>query len=177
MSAEGLVGTWRLLSFESHTPEDGRRYPFGWCPSGHFVFTAEGWMAATIMAAREEQAGAPRAASSDPTRLRTWLSMRGFRRLVRYVRAATRFMSFIGRYTASGDRVIVQVEVSQLPSLVGTTQELHYVIDGDHLVVTAEMAGGYQRFTCERAGEPAPGLAPEDRQREDGAHAGGAFHG
>ena len=84
--------------------------------------------------------------------VRTWLSWQGLRRLVRYVLAATRYISYSGRYTVDGDRIIVRVEVSQMPGLVGTIQERTFRLENNRLVLKAETGWAHLRFIWERAG-------------------------
>jgi hypothetical protein len=91
---------------------------------------------------------------ADPYRMRSWLSWRGARRLVRYVLAATRYISYSGRYAVEGDTVVHHIEVSQMPGLIHTSQIRTCELHGDRLVLTAHTGGAAQRLVWERVNAP-----------------------
>lgn len=111
--AARIVGTWRLRSFVI-TFEDGRtpQHPFGKKPLGLLLYTAEGWMSATLSRARR-----------DPL---------GVGRLERYTEAHESaradafdtYLAYSGRWRLEAPsegvvEVVHEVELALLPDLVG----------------------------------------------------------
>jgi hypothetical protein len=151
VARNSVVGTWRLVSYEASTVDNRRRYPFGAHPRGYLVYTPDGWMSVAVMPARRGQSAEETDAVAEPFRLRSWLSGRRLKRLARYVLSATRYISYGGRYTITGNKIIVHVEASQTPALLDKDVERIFEFQGDRLVLTAEMAGGHQRLVWEQA--------------------------
>ena len=96
MSNDRLVGAWRLLSYEKRAANGAVSYPFGRHPRGQLIYTPEGMMSLAIMPQRRGQP-ATDDTIADPHRAVSWLSWRRLRRLIRYVLAATRYISYSGQ--------------------------------------------------------------------------------
>ncbi|MBE3087728.1 MAG: lipocalin-like domain-containing protein, partial [Chloroflexi bacterium] len=62
-TAAALVGTWRLVSFESRTAGGEIRHQLGRAPRGQLLYDAAGHMSAQLMDPER-----PQFASGDPTR-------------------------------------------------------------------------------------------------------------
>src|SRR5579875_1938361 len=98
MAPDTIIGTWSLISYETRSTDGTVHRPFGQHPRGYLMYTPEGLMSVAIMPARSAQPVTSTEAIADPFRLRSWLSWRRVRRLVRYVLAATHYVSYSGRY-------------------------------------------------------------------------------
>lgn len=157
MAAESLVGSWRLISYHTRALDTGVRYPFGEHARGYLIYTPEGLMSVAIM--REGmQAVTPWDETANPFQVRSWLPVRRLLRLLRYILAATRYISYSGRYTVVGATVIHHVEVSQMPGLLQTNQERTFELRDNCLVLTAETVAIRQQLVWERV----PSVATED---------------
>jgi hypothetical protein len=103
-----IVGGWRLVAFENHDGDGRVRLPYGPAPVGYLLYTADGRMSATIMRGdRTPLAGEPRRGEGTAEK----------------ARAFEEYLSYAGRYTLLGERVIHHVEVSLWPGWVGTDLE------------------------------------------------------
>ena len=64
--------------------------------------------------------------------------------------AAETYLSYSGKYTFEGDRVLHHVEVSFFPNRVGTTQVRHLTLSGDTVTLrTPEMLINGEQQTAE----------------------------
>ncbi|HZS87668.1 MAG TPA: lipocalin-like domain-containing protein [Chloroflexota bacterium] len=151
MACEELIGTWRLVSYRTVRADGTIRYPFGNRARGYLIYTPEGRMVVTIMPQRRRAAAAPPVdAIADPFSVSSWLSWRRLVRLARYAVSATRYISYSGRYTVSGNTVIHHVEVSQMLGLLDTDQVRVFEIKDDSLLLTAQTPALRQDFEWER---------------------------
>lgn len=118
MSTACLLGTWRLLSYRLIGSRGHIRYPYGEDAIGYVIYSADGSMAVSIMAAgRRPFAGADI-----------------LRRTTEEAAEATRtYLSYCGTYEVLPDRVIHYVKVSLFPNWTGSAQERYYRLDGDRL--------------------------------------------
>jgi hypothetical protein len=116
-----LLGTWKLVSFET-TGQDGRsHYPLGENPLGYITYSHDGYMQVAMMKANRPRINAetlPLAKTEDKA-----------------VAAAT-YVSYCGRYETSGDTVIHHVEISLDPNMKGDRLERHMQLAGDTLTLT-----------------------------------------
>jgi Lipocalin-like domain len=110
-SAEGIVGTWRLVSWEAVADDGSVVRPFGDRPEGILVYDAGGTMITTI--APQDR---PRLTSADPLQGGPDPERR---------RAAETFVAYSGTWTLSGEDVIHTVAMSLYPNWVGTRQVRH----------------------------------------------------
>jgi hypothetical protein len=119
----GLVGTWRLRSWEAVSATEGEpaARPMGDDPEGLLVYTDEGTMLVLIGRPRRE-----RFASDDL--LDATLDERSA--------AIETFIAYGGSYTVDGETVAHRVEMSLFPNWVGTIQERNVELDPSGEVLT-----------------------------------------
>lgn len=105
--ARRLVGAWRLQRWAIEQPDGTVTEPFGADPEGLLLYTADGWMTATLMAAN-----------------RAPFSRANPRRAPQRERAAAfdSYFSYGGRWRVVAGRVHHEVTVGLNPSMVGTVQ-------------------------------------------------------
>jgi hypothetical protein len=103
-----LVGAWRLVSWENQAADGQVTYPMGPDPIGYVLYSADGRFSVTI-----SRAGRAGFAAGDLLSGTTEEKARALEGCVTYA----------GRYTFHGDRVIHHVELSLLPNWVGSDQE------------------------------------------------------
>lgn len=122
MSSNPLVGTWRLLSFESRDSNGNVSYPLGKEAVGYLMYTEDGYMSVSIMKADRAKTGveAPLLAKPEDK-----------------IAAADSYLSYSGRYEIRPDGLVHHVEFSLFPDYVGTVQERTYRLSGDRLVIDA----------------------------------------
>jgi hypothetical protein len=127
-----LIGAWRLVRWEIAYDDGRRSYPFGEHAVGLLTYTADGFMAATIMLP-----GRTALSTANP-------------RAAGVAERATAFdgyFSYAGRYRALGRRVIHEVELALNPAMTGTVQVREARRVGRTLELSAEepLAGGGSR--------------------------------
>jgi len=116
MATNPLLGTWRLISYEARTGDGAVSYPLGKNPSGFILYSEDGYMSVTMMSAnRTNYASSDLRAGTPEEKLA----------------AAETYLSYSGKYTFEGDRVLHHVEVSFFPNRVGTTQVRHLTLSGN----------------------------------------------
>lgn len=107
VSAKALLGAWRLRRWEIVRADGERTEPFGADADGLLLYTADGWMSATIMAADRDR-----------------LSHANPRQAPAGERAAAfdGYFSYGGRWRLVDGRVHHEVHVALNPALTGTVQ-------------------------------------------------------
>lgn len=100
-----LIGAWQLVSMENRFADGRVRYPYGSEASGYILYTAEGRMSATIIGGDRVQLGTEYGRGEG---------------VAEKAAAFEGYLSYAGRYTFEGDRVIHHVEVALIPDWVGT---------------------------------------------------------
>ena len=134
ISKAQLEGTWQLESWAvSYSDRDNFSYPYGEDPQGLLLYTADGWMSASI--SRSDRALLPPDVS--------------FRKLEESVRAAafTSYFHYAGRYRVVEGDVIHYVTQSLNPNFPGTEQLRHAELDGQTLVLSGkDQVGEITRF-------------------------------
>lgn len=100
-----LIGSWRLVAMENRFADGRVRYPYGRVARGYILYTAEGKMSATIMGGDRVPFGAEFGRGEG---------------VAEKAAAFEGYLSYAGRYTFAGDRVIHHVEVALIPDWVGT---------------------------------------------------------
>lgn len=136
LTAESLVGAWQLQRWEivREVAGQGRiaSLPFGAGAVGLLLYTADGWMSATIMAEgrRPFSRANPRSASA-----------------VERAAAFDGYFSYAGRWSVEGSRVRHEVTVALNPAMVGTLQLREARLAGRTLTLSAEetVADGLRR--------------------------------
>jgi len=122
-SAPGLVGTWRLVSYEARDSAGKAQYPLGERVSGLIVYDAAGNMSAHIM--RNDR---PLFAAKDPARGTD-----------AEVRAAFEgHMSYFGTYSVDRQKQTVTHHVvgASYPNWIGNDQLRYYKFDGPRLMLS-----------------------------------------
>lgn len=116
MTANALLGTWRVVSFTRWNKEGVAGQPLGIEPMGYAVFDATGH--AFIQLGRAPMdGGAPD-------------------------EVAKSLMCYFGPYTVSGNKVAVTVESSNMADYLGSVQERNFEVSGD--AMTIGTPGRYQ---------------------------------
>ena len=134
ISKEELHGTWQLESWTiGYSDRDDFSYPFGEDPTGLLLYTADGWMSASI--SRNKRELLPQDVS--------------FRKLPDAVKAEayTSYFHYAGRYRVVSGDVIHYVTQSLNPNFPGTEQLRHAELDGQTLVLSGkDKSGEITRF-------------------------------
>jgi len=129
LTADKLVGAWQLQRWEIVREVAGQggiaSLPFGAGAVGLLLYTADGWMSATIMAEgrRPFSRANPRSASA-----------------VERAAAFDGYFSYAGRWSVEGSRVRHEVTVALNPAMVGTLQVREARLVGRRLTLSAEEA-------------------------------------
>jgi hypothetical protein len=122
ITRESLMGTWKLLSLD--VIRGGQRLPlWGEAPAGQLIYTAEGRMAAEIMATA-------RRPWTNPDVLRASVDERA--------EAVATYISYAGDWELDGDTVSHHIEVCVVPNWVGMRQTRRVTLDGDDLTLRTD---------------------------------------
>jgi hypothetical protein len=133
MTSNPLIGTWRLVPWETRSLADGRvSYPLGKDAVGYIMYGQDGYMSVSIM-------GSERATFSAGDLLSGSAQERA--------QAAGTYVSYCGRYEFRGDTVVHHVELSLFPNWVGVEQERLVEVKGDRLMLSTRplLLGGAQQ--------------------------------
>ena len=114
----GLVGTWKLVSWQVITPNEPPQDVFGEHPKGYLVLTPEG-RSIVLTTAENRPAG-----MEDKERAALHKSM----------------LAYTGRYRVEGQDFITVVEVSWNEEWNGTEQRRHFRIEGNRLFIESAPA-------------------------------------
>lgn len=111
-----LVGTWRMVSWQSEDVATGKRVDvFGPDPIGYLSYGADGRMIVLVVSRdRPNPAGAP---STDAEKTALFDSM----------------LSFAGRYRRESGKVVHELDASWNQAWTGSRQERFFAFDGDLL--------------------------------------------
>ena len=116
-AAQGLVGTYKLLSFTSRF-DDGTSYEFlGSKPVGYTVITPK--IFTSILVSTDRKPG-----NNEDAKLALYNSL----------------IAYSGPYTVEGSKLITNVEVSWNQAWTGTRQGRTWTIEGDKLILTTDWA-------------------------------------
>src|SRR5215216_943552 len=122
MASNPLIGTWRLLSWENRSVEDGQlSYPLGEDATGYIIYNEDGYMFVAIMA---------------PHRLRFAHDDLLSATKEEEALAEETYLSYCGRYDFLGDRVVHHVELSLFPNWIGGDQERLVDLRGERLTLS-----------------------------------------
>src|SRR2546430_1646074 len=108
MTANLLIGRWRLISFEVRTEDDHVSYPLGRDAIGYLTYTANGYVFLAMM-----KPNCPRFSSEDPSKASPQEKVAAF----------DTYMTYCGTYVLQGDRVIHHLELSPFPNWIGSDFE------------------------------------------------------
>ena len=118
MAHNPFVGAWRLVSFELRGSDGQVGYPLGQDAMGYILYTEYGYMSVAMMSAnRLKFAAGDIGAGTDKEK----------------AAAADTYVSYSGRYTIQGSKVVHHIEVSFFPNWVGADQERLFELDGNRL--------------------------------------------
>ena len=118
VTAADLVGTWLLESWETRYADGRTIYPMGEDALGFLLYSADGYMAATL--SRRNRA---------PFRTGEMLTAD----LVEKVQGWDSYFSYVGRYSVVGDKVMHHIVASQYPNWIGDDQVRALVLDDNRL--------------------------------------------
>jgi hypothetical protein len=122
MASNPLIGTWRLVSWENRSVEDGQvSYPLGEDATGYIMYNEDGYMFVAIMA---------------PHRLRFAHDDLLSATKEEEALAEETYVSYCGRYDFLGDRVVHHVEMSLFPNWIGGDQERLVDLRGERLTLS-----------------------------------------
>ena len=120
ITADQLVGTWRLVSWDRIT-DDGTRTPaLGAGAQGLITYTADGYMFGMLTAS-----GRKPLAGSDPFGGSA----------AECQQAMSTGLGYCGRYRVDGDCVVHSVELSMYPNWVGMDQRRVVRFNGDRVIL------------------------------------------
>lgn len=115
-----VVGTWKLVSYDTVTPGGSRTFPLGEDAVGQLIYLANGRMSVQFM-----RRNRPVFASGD-----------AWRGTLEEERAAFEgFFSYAGRYTIDAARGTVthHIEISAAPNYVGTDVVRNFTMSGNRI--------------------------------------------
>jgi len=118
-----LVGTWRLVRFESRAADGQVRYPMGERVEGQLIYTASGHVSTHIMrAGRRAFASGDRARGTDAETRAAFVG----------------YLAYYGTYAvdAAAGTIHHAIDGASFPNWIGTTQVRPFVLDGDELTIT-----------------------------------------
>jgi len=132
IEADSLVGAWQLQRWETVYPDGTASEPFGPGAVGLLLYTADGWMSASIMAANRARLSSdnPRAAPAAER-----------------AAAFDAYFSYGGRWSLDDGKLRHEVTVALNPAMVGTVQLREARLADRTLTLSAEEAvpGGVRR--------------------------------
>src|SRR5919107_2377877 len=133
MASNPLVGTWRLISWETRSV-DGQKisYPFGREAVGYIMYNEDGYMFVAITCPNRQRFAAGDLLSGSTEEK---------------AHAASTYVSYCGKYEFQEDRVIHHVDVSLFPNWVGVDQERLVELTGNRLALSTRpmLLGGIQQ--------------------------------
>jgi hypothetical protein len=120
MESNPLIGTWRLLSWENRSVEDGISHPLG-DATGYIIYNEDGYMFVAIMAPH-------RLSFAHDDLLSATKEEEAL--------AEESYVSYCGRYDFLGDTVVHHVELSLFPNWIGGDQERLVDLRGERLTLS-----------------------------------------
>jgi hypothetical protein len=122
MASNPLIGTWRLISWENRSVEDGQvSYPLGEDATGYIMYNEDGYMFVAIMSPYRLKFAGGDLLSGTPEE---------------EAQAEETFLSYCGRYDVQEDKVIHHIELSLFPNWVGVDQERLLELEGNRLTLS-----------------------------------------
>lgn len=117
---EKLIGAWKLKSYTAIDDKGCTIYPFGHNAKGFIIYSAEGYMSATLFnpdLIDSASAGISRKDISSGNCL---------------------CMSYAGPYNVVSNKVLHNIETSNIPEMIATAQERLFSIKENALTIKAE---------------------------------------
>ena len=110
-----VVGTWKVVSFVAEELATGKKTsPLGEHPKGYIIYTPQGRMMALIV----HETRSPPTVDEDRINLHKYM------------------ISYSGRYTVEGDKVVHHVDVSWNEDRTGVDLVRFFKLEGDRLTLT-----------------------------------------
>jgi hypothetical protein len=133
MSANPLIGTWRLVSFEVRDVEGQVTYPFGRDAVGFITYSPDGHMAVQFGRAGRAHVTAGDWVAAAPAEIAT---------------AARDYIAYCGAYELRDGEVVHRVELSLLPNWIGGELVRLVKLDGDRVTLSTPPTpvGGQQQI-------------------------------
>jgi hypothetical protein len=153
---DNFIGTWTLKEWSvTHLASDQKHYPFAGNCAGHIIYTADGWISATLMDTQRQPVEQERfqlIGAKNQLLKNEWPEAgTDTQELVRrYALAAMGYVSYTGRYVVEGDQVRHQVQDSNIPQWPGVTLTRDFVFEEDCLILTAEQEGFLDQLVWQR---------------------------
>ena len=133
MTSNPLIGTWRLISWETRSV-DGQKisYPLGKDAVGYIMYNEDGYMFVAI---------------SRPNRQKFTLGDLLGGSAEEKAQAVDNYVSYCGRYEFHGDTVTHHVDLSLFPNWVGVEQERLVELRGNRLMLSTRpiLLGGMKQ--------------------------------
>ena len=155
VSKDALVGIWKVVELKSIDKEQKISYPYGQNPVGYIIFTQEGYMSASLMMSNRLNLGLSveelmgMAYGGAKPKLITNL-FKYIKAVVRYLQAGSKFASQFSKYEIKDNKVILHVEVSIVPDLIGKETERTFEFSEDLLVLEASSGENIISSTWQR---------------------------
>jgi hypothetical protein len=122
LASNPLIGTWRLLSWENRSLDDGEvSYPLGEDATGYIMYNDDGYMFVAIMAPHRLRFAADDLLSATKEEV---------------AQAEETYVSYCGRYDFLGDTVVHHVEMSLFPNWISGDQERLVDLSGSRLTLS-----------------------------------------
>jgi hypothetical protein len=124
-----LVGSWKLISFQTQDPGGQTTYPFGKDAQGRLIYEPDGRMAVQLM-----NPNRPGFASGDPL-ITSEAEVRA---------AFGGYVAYYGTYSINPDEktIVHHIEAALLPNWVKTGQQRHFEFDGNYLILKGPLLLG-----------------------------------
>lgn len=144
-----FIGTWVLQEWNTKSiGEELSQAAYGGKAVGHIIYTAEGWVSATLMELgrkptsdnRRMMQRLKRSLIKDPSLIPDADQMN---LLKPFFQAASGYIAYCGTFRSEGDEVHHRVEEALLPQMINTTLTRRYRFVDDTLTLIATM-GNYQ---------------------------------
>lgn len=121
MSNQLLVGSWKLISFESRDASGNVSHPWGEDTKGYLIYNADGYMSVAIMSSnRAKFSSGDLKGGTDQEK----------------AAAADSYISYCGTYEIKQDMVVHHIELSFFPNWIGIDQNRMLSIDGNQLTLS-----------------------------------------
>ncbi|MDQ3834917.1 MAG: lipocalin-like domain-containing protein [Actinomycetota bacterium] len=127
-----LIGTWKLISWETKSVEGRISHPLGRDATGYIMYNQDGYMSVAI---------------SRPNRSKFCAGDLLGGSTQEKARAAETYVSYCGRYELKGETVTHHVELSLFPNWVGFEQERLVELAGNRLMLSTRplLLGGIEQ--------------------------------
>jgi hypothetical protein len=132
MTSNPLIGTWRLISWETRRADGQISYPLGEDAVGYIMYNPDGYMFVAL---------------SRPNRQKFAVEDLLWGSAQEKAQAASTYVSYCGQYEFHGETVSHHVELSLFPNWVSVEQERLVELRGNRLTLSTHpmLLGGVQQ--------------------------------